>query len=187
MAISKRLRYEVLARDGHKCRYCGAGVDETSLDVDHVLPVVLGGSNHPSNLAATCHDCNSGKTSSLPVTERVPDANPDDLAIARNWRALYKRLERDIEMWYDYLVDVGSPALPSMAPFVLIEMIRDGFDPMDTLNAVDQLYGRLDEGVIDAADPQAAFDYFVLQAIGFREWRENGIILPSMRAVMKAS
>lgn len=34
MAVSKRTRFEVLRRDGHRCRYCGAGAEDAALTVD---------------------------------------------------------------------------------------------------------------------------------------------------------
>lgn len=66
MAVSKRLRFEILRRDGHRCRYCGAGALAAPLTVDHVTPLALGGTDDPSNLATACEPCNSGKTSTLP-------------------------------------------------------------------------------------------------------------------------
>jgi hypothetical protein len=71
VAISKRLRYEVLRRDGFKCRYCHR--DQVILTVDHVIPQTLGGSDDPSNLVASCDDCNAGKSSSLPGGPPVRD------------------------------------------------------------------------------------------------------------------
>src|SRR4051812_40636672 len=66
MAVSKRLRYEILRRDNHACRYCGATAPDVKLNVDHVIPQSLGGSDKPDNLVPPCADCNAGKTSSLP-------------------------------------------------------------------------------------------------------------------------
>jgi HNH endonuclease len=67
LAISKRLRYEVLKRDGHRCHYCGATAAEAKLVVDAVVPEVLGGSHKdPANLLTACDPCNNGKTSSNP-------------------------------------------------------------------------------------------------------------------------
>lgn len=73
MAVSKRLRYEVLRRDNHACRYCGATAPDVKLTIDHVKPVTLGGSDEPSNLVTACADCNSGKTSSTPDSPIVAD------------------------------------------------------------------------------------------------------------------
>ncbi len=35
---------------------------DVEITVDHVVPVALGGSDEPSNLAAACDACNGGKT-----------------------------------------------------------------------------------------------------------------------------
>lgn len=75
MAISKRLRFEVLKRDGFACRYCHR--DKVIITVDHVVPRTLGGTDDPSNLVASCDDCNAGKTSSLPGGSTVQDVNED--------------------------------------------------------------------------------------------------------------
>jgi hypothetical protein len=82
VAVTKRLRYEVLRRDNHTCRYCGTAASAAPLAVDHVVPVALGGSDEPSNLAAACYDCNTGKSASAP-----DDATVDDVAAdALRWR-----------------------------------------------------------------------------------------------------
>lgn len=77
MAVSKRLRYEILRRDNHACRYCGASAPTVKLNVDHVIPQALGGSDKPTNLVTACADCNSGKTSSLPNAMPVADVEQD--------------------------------------------------------------------------------------------------------------
>lgn len=77
MAVSKRLRYEILRRDNHACRYCGATAPGTKLAVDHVIPQSLGGSDKPDNLVASCANCNAGKTSSMPNAEPVADVDQD--------------------------------------------------------------------------------------------------------------
>lgn len=79
MAVTKRTRYEVLRRDGHRCRYCGATAPDVKLTVDHVTPVALGGTDDPSNLVAACADCNAGKASTSPDTPLVADVEADAL------------------------------------------------------------------------------------------------------------
>jgi hypothetical protein len=81
MAISKRLRFEILRRDNHACRYCGRSAPEVKLHVDHVVPKSLGGLDDPANLVAACKDCNAGK-SSMPADARVVD---DVSADALRW------------------------------------------------------------------------------------------------------
>lgn len=79
MSVSKRTRFEVLRRDNHTCRYCGATSPDATLTVDHVVPVALGGSDDPSNLVAACRDCNAGKASTSPDSPLVADVQQDAL------------------------------------------------------------------------------------------------------------
>jgi len=73
MAVSKRLRYEILRRDGNRCWYCKA--TEGPLTIDHVTPVALGGSDDPTNLVAACKDCNAGKSASNPDAPLVAEVD----------------------------------------------------------------------------------------------------------------
>jgi hypothetical protein len=86
MAVSKRLRYEILRRDNHACRYCGATAPGVKLNVDHVIPQALGGSDKPTNLVTSCADCNAGKTSSMPNATPVADIDQDDFRRAAELR-----------------------------------------------------------------------------------------------------
>lgn len=79
MPVSKRLRYEVFRRDNFTCRSCGAKAPDVKLEPDHVVPVVLGGTDDPSNLATACSACNSGKTSTTPDAPVVADVSEDAL------------------------------------------------------------------------------------------------------------
>lgn len=79
MALSKRLRYEILRRDNYACRYCGNAAPVAKLTVDHVTPVVLGGTDEPANLVTACVDCNAGKSSSNPDDPLVEDVSSDAL------------------------------------------------------------------------------------------------------------
>lgn len=75
MPVSKRTRYEVLKRDNHSCRYCGSMAPDVVLQVDHVTPVSLGGTDKPDNLVAACKDCNAGKASTNPGDPLVADVS----------------------------------------------------------------------------------------------------------------
>ena len=79
MAVSKRLRYEILRRDQHTCRYCGATAPDVKVTIDHVLPVALGGTDTPDNLVTACEPCNSGKTSTAPDAPVVANVAEDAL------------------------------------------------------------------------------------------------------------
>ena len=55
----RRVRRQVLERDGHQCRIRGPKCRGTATDVDHVVPVPDGGATYdPNNLRAACHTCN---------------------------------------------------------------------------------------------------------------------------------
>lgn len=83
MAVSKRLRFEILRRDNHACRYCGRTAPDVALTVDHVVAVALGGGDDPSNLVAACRDCNSGKSATPANAALVADVGADALRWAR--------------------------------------------------------------------------------------------------------
>jgi 5-methylcytosine-specific restriction endonuclease McrA len=86
-----KLRFEVLKRDGFRCRYCGrsGAQGEVKLHVDHVVPVSKGGTNDIDNLVTACEECNLGKSNgvlgvsteaaSIHQTEGVQGANADPL------------------------------------------------------------------------------------------------------------
>ena len=59
--VSGSLRFYVFKRDNYKCLNCGAGRDEISLHLDHIVPVSSGGSDDLDNLQTLCKDCNFGK------------------------------------------------------------------------------------------------------------------------------
>lgn len=54
-------RYEVLKRAKFRCELCGVSADVRALEVDHILPRSLGGSDHEHNLQALCYSCNATK------------------------------------------------------------------------------------------------------------------------------
>jgi 5-methylcytosine-specific restriction endonuclease McrA len=61
-AISKKIRFLVLERDGFRCCLCGRNAKETKLEVDHRIPISKGGTDSLNNLWTLCIDCNRGKS-----------------------------------------------------------------------------------------------------------------------------
>lgn len=53
----RRMREEVFAAKGRTCVYCGGFADE----VDHVVPVKIGGVDAIDNLVPACRSCNRRK------------------------------------------------------------------------------------------------------------------------------
>lgn len=120
MSVSKRLRYEILRRDGHTCRYCGASAPEARLTVDHVIPVAIGGEDTPDNLVCACVDCNAGKSSIPADAPVVEDAKREAFRWAAAFAAamddeLYAAEKRRSELetfdqaWRRWTYDDGTP------------------------------------------------------------------------------
>ena len=128
--VTARMRYEVLRRDGFRCRACGMAPaeDPVVLHVDHVVPVALGGSNSPSNLQTLCATCNFGKGSIAPGTDEVDsvadavDADREAVesygdylaAIEEKFRALWSQhaphmsLDDEVASTVDQLILAGA-------------------------------------------------------------------------------
>lgn len=60
--ISKQIRSLIFSRDKSRCRMCGRGPNETVLEIDHIFPHSIGGTDDLNNLATLCKDCNQGKS-----------------------------------------------------------------------------------------------------------------------------
>lgn len=88
MAVSRSLRFQILRRDGHCCRYCGEHASEqVKLVVDHVVPVAHGGTDDPSNLAAACSPCNGGKAATTADQSMVDQVSEDAIRWGQAVRA----------------------------------------------------------------------------------------------------
>lgn len=116
--IPRRLRFEILRRDGHTCRYCGAAAPDAKLTVDHVVPLALGGTDDPTNLVTACAECNSGKASTSPDETIVADVDETAAKFALAMKLVAaqraaKATESDglvewfQERWYHHLDECG--------------------------------------------------------------------------------
>jgi len=61
-AIPPDLEKHIWLRDGGQCKWCGS---RTNVEIDHITPVVEGGTNTPQNLRLLCRNCNRSKGASL--------------------------------------------------------------------------------------------------------------------------
>lgn len=167
--VTKRLRYEVLRRDGFTCRYCGAKAPDVPLRVDHVIPVVLGGPDHPSNLVAACQDCNSGKTSTIPNGGYVAAVNCP--TVPPSPEVLANEVER---LWLDaYTTQYG----PGSATLRMLEEVRSSTRDMHACGltagqlrraaTTSGLKGEPFIGFGETSDPE----WLALTAEAFKIWR----------------
>lgn len=58
---SKAIRLELLITQDYKCKYCNKDISNYN-EVDHRLPLFLGGTSDKSNLQMVCKKCNSQKS-----------------------------------------------------------------------------------------------------------------------------
>jgi len=55
-----KIRDRVLLRDEYTCRGCGSV--SVNLEVDHIVPLHLGGAESDENRGSLCHECHEIKT-----------------------------------------------------------------------------------------------------------------------------
>jgi 5-methylcytosine-specific restriction endonuclease McrA len=59
-------RHTILARDGHRCQYCGRRLPSAQLSLDHVNPRSRGGRTSWDNVVCACLACNVKKGGRTP-------------------------------------------------------------------------------------------------------------------------
>lgn len=90
MAVTQRSRFEVLRRCNFACYYCGVPAPIVRLEIEHVLPRALGGTDHQSNLVAACRECNGGKRDSIPSPELLDRVRDDYCAYVQAFDSYYR-------------------------------------------------------------------------------------------------
>ena len=64
-------RHSVLARDEHRCQYCGSRLPTCQLSLDHVIPRSRGGATTWDNVVCACLKCNVKKGGQTPQEARM--------------------------------------------------------------------------------------------------------------------
>lgn len=59
-------RHTIYAKYGGRCAYCGQPIAIEDMQVDHIFPRWLGGTDAPENLNPSCRMCNFYKGGSTP-------------------------------------------------------------------------------------------------------------------------
>jgi 5-methylcytosine-specific restriction endonuclease McrA len=54
-------RIAILRRDKHACKHCGLSVKNGNFEIDHIIPLALGGKDTFWNLQLLCRTCNRKK------------------------------------------------------------------------------------------------------------------------------
>jgi len=128
MAVSKRVRFEVLRRDEHTCQYCGGRAPDVVLHIDHVIPVSLGGEDKPGNLVAACKDCNSGKSSIAPDSPLVQSVSDQAAAYVLGMQDKLTRFRGQVESFSDYLYEFTEAWSAWSAPSGELRALPDDYE-----------------------------------------------------------
>ncbi len=100
-SFSPKLRKQILNRDGSRCQVCHSTED---LEIDHCLPVCLGGNNNPLNLRVLCRICNVKRNSDIKryrtkrVKEHVKKMELDKDRLLKAGVTEIERLQREIRL-----------------------------------------------------------------------------------------
>ena len=63
--LAKGAREFVYEREEGRCHHCGAPIAFNAFEVDHLIPVALGGLTRADNIVASCMPCNRKKGAAL--------------------------------------------------------------------------------------------------------------------------
>ena len=71
--ISRELRSRVSSQAKHRCGYCltSENIVGTPMEIDHLIPEILGGSGDEENLWLACSLCNSHKSDRIAAVDPV--------------------------------------------------------------------------------------------------------------------
>lgn len=87
------LRQYLLYRDGHRCCYCRGLSGDQVLNIEHLIPKALGGSNRIGNLFIACRACNTAKGATHPeswVKSLINKKNKVDEARVKHLTSILK-------------------------------------------------------------------------------------------------
>lgn len=65
-SLSLDIVQRLLTEQKGLCLYCKADLSETTPQIDHIMPLALGGSNTDNNVQLLCRPCNSAKGAKHP-------------------------------------------------------------------------------------------------------------------------
>jgi len=65
-------RTQVFVRDRFTCQYCSKILPKQKLNIDHVMPRMLGGKTNWENVVTSCHPCNRRKGGRTPAQAGMP-------------------------------------------------------------------------------------------------------------------
>ena len=159
MSLSKRLRFEVLKRDGFRCKYCGAGPITAPLEVDHVVPKSKGGPDSAENLVTACWGCNRGKSNIELDDPRLPapatvDSVKEHAKQIRAFLAAQKKVTEARNDVAEWLADEWRGRVGDDPPRVIFQRFRTLLEihPIERLlSSMDAVGSRYICGTVEQA------------------------------------
>jgi 5-methylcytosine-specific restriction endonuclease McrA len=123
------IREYLLEKWQRTCAYCG--VQNVPFEVEHITPRVRGGSNRVSNLALSCHDCNTKKGSQTAAEFGYPHVQ------AQARQPLQDAAAVNAARWklYDVFQDVSLPLEVGTGGRTKFNRIRQGYPKAHWLDA----------------------------------------------------
>lgn len=98
MQIEKRKQFtyeerlEILKSTKGICAHCGKKLKTNTMTVEHVIPIMRGGTNSIENLTALCEECNSMKDNLIYL--------PQSFYMAIMGTSRYEQMEKMVRDWY---------------------------------------------------------------------------------------
>lgn len=106
--ITKEERTQIYNKSGGRCAYCGEKINFSDMQVDHVVPLRLGGEDSIENMACSCRSCNKYKSTYTvekfrEQIEQIPgrllrDSSTFRLAVRYG---LIEIKDKDVEFWLE--------------------------------------------------------------------------------------
>ena len=159
VALSKARRFEIFKRDSFTCQYCGQHPPEVTLQVDHVEPRALGGSDDELNLVTSCVDCNAGKHARRLTDVRPrPDAElaylevQQEIEETRHYRAALAEREAETDRLVESLQDMwcGLTHIYLFTPdSVILRQFLNRYSPEVVEAALRDVAPKVDSGYVE--------------------------------------
>jgi hypothetical protein len=71
-------KFRIAHKHDFACLFCGARPGNDGLEIDHLIPKSMGGSDHELNLICSCKKCNRGKSNGIYMPKSMIEGVDDE-------------------------------------------------------------------------------------------------------------